>query len=269
MSKYKMITCDLDGTLFGSNSHVSDENNKAIKEFNKKGIPFVPCTGRTLCEIREVADNPDIRYVIYSSGAAILDKKNGECINFCLPDEAKEKLVRILSEYDVYQFLHADGNSYIDGRLKGKESDYRLNDTLCGMAKNYATPLDDIKKAVIEMQVECVCVFFKNEEDRDKCRAEFEDDDRFLITEPWERNIELFYIKAGKENAIRELAGRLDIDMDDVISIGDSSNDADALRAAGLGIAVSNGTEEVKKIANDVACSNDEHIAEYVLKKYF
>ena len=46
---------------------------------------------------------------------AILDKKNGECINFCLPDEAKEKLVRILSEYDVYQFLHADGNSYIDG----------------------------------------------------------------------------------------------------------------------------------------------------------
>lgn len=269
MSKYKMVTCDLDGTLFGSDSHVSEENNKAIKEFCEKGIPFVPCTGRTLGEIREVADNPDIRYVIYSSGAAVLDKKTGECINYCLPSEAKEKLVAILSEYDVYLFLHADGNSYIDARLQGKEMEYQLNDTLCGMAENFATPLDDLKKAIINMQVECVCIFFKNEEERDKCRAEFMADDRFMITEPWECNIELFYVTAGKANAIKELAERLDIDIADVISIGDSNNDVEALMTAGLGIAVSNGSDQVKKIADEIACSNDENVAEYVLKKYF
>lgn len=269
MNKYKMVTCDLDGTLFGSDSHVSEENNKAIKEFCKKGIPFVPCTGRTLGEIREVADNPDIRYVIYSSGAAILDKKTGECIDYCLPLEAKEKLLDILSKYDVYMFLHADGNSYINASLKGKEKDYRLNDTLCGMANNFATPLGDFKQAITSMQVECVCVFFKSDEERNKCRAEFVADGGFVITEPWERNIELFYIKAGKANAIKELAKRLDIDIADVISIGDSNNDVEALITAGLGISVSNGSDEVKKIADEIACSNDENVAEYVLKKYF
>ena len=101
-----------------------------------------------------MADKPDIRYVIYSSGAAILDKKTGECIDYCLPLEAKEKLIGILSKYDVYMFLHADGNSYIDACLKGKEKDYRLNDTLCGMANNFATPLGDFKQAITSMQVE-------------------------------------------------------------------------------------------------------------------
>ena len=69
MYKYKMVACDLDGTLLNSEFHVSQENKNAIKELSEKGIHFVPCTGRTLSEMREVANIPEVRYIIYSSGA--------------------------------------------------------------------------------------------------------------------------------------------------------------------------------------------------------
>ena len=57
---------------------------------------------------------------------------------------------------------------------------------------------------------------------------------------------------------------------EETIAIGDSKNDIDMLLKSGLGIAVSNAWDELKAVADTVAdCSNDEHIAKYVLEKYF
>lgn len=267
--KYKMVTCDLDGTLYNSKDKISDENNKAISEFKKLGIPFVPCTGRTLSEMKELCENPDIRYIIYSSGAAILDKKTGEHTSNSLSHDVKKKLLSDLSPFDYYYFIHADGNCYVDGKLKGKEKEYKLNETLRYLADNVALAVDDFEKEFLSMEVECLAVFFKTDEDREKCKKIIVADERIFAAEPWPRNFEIFDAKAGKGNAIKELAKKLGVDLSEVISVGDSDNDIGALKTAGLGIAVSNGSEEIKRIADEIACSNDEHVAEYVLKRYF
>lgn len=268
-NRYKMIACDMDGTLLGSDLRVSDENNRAISELAKKRIPFVPCTGRTLGEMADVAKNPDIRYIIYSNGAGILDKETGERIKNGIPYEFKENLMEILSAFDFFPFLHADGNSYIDENLKGRYDEYKLNDTLIEIADTVALSFVDFKKTIMEKEVECLSLFFGDEEQFRKCREILMDNDKFVITSPWDLNIEIFYITAGKEKAVKILAEKLGIDIKDVISIGDSNNDAKALEVSGLGICVANGSDEVKKIADEIACSNDENVVEYVLKKYF
>ena len=73
--KYKLLACDLDGTLLDDNSNVSAENLNAIDEMVKLGVEFAICTGRTYDEIPKVLlDNKSIRYIIYSDGSVILDK---------------------------------------------------------------------------------------------------------------------------------------------------------------------------------------------------
>jgi len=268
MPKYKMIACDLDGTLFGSDSVLSKENNKAIKEIVNKGIPFVPCTGRTLSEFREVAEHPDVRYIIYSAGAAIMDKQTGERIQNGLSNEMKANILDILSHFDCFPFIHADGKCYVDRALDGMGKKYNLNDILCCSAA-LAISIDNFNDFFMETEAEYFSVFFKSSEDHKKCREMLMQDESILMAEPWPLNIEIFNKKAGKDSALRILAKKLGIDMSEVISIGDSDNDIAALKAAGLGIAVSNGTDAIKEIADEIACSNDEHIAEYVLKKYF
>lgn len=267
--KYKMIACDLDGTLMGTDCHISAENNSAISELNKMGVHFVPCTGRTLSEVKEVYDNPDVRYIIYSTGAGILDKQTGEIIKNGLPDEVKEKILGILSSYDVFPFIHANGNCYTDKRLKGREKEYKLNDTLCDIADTIAIPIDDFERNFMEMEVEYISVFFKNTGDHKAFLGRLLPDERIVTAEPWPLNYEIFYAKAGKDKAIKNLADMLGIDVSEVISIGDSNNDISALKTAGLGIAVSNGSDEIKEIADVIGCSNDGHIAKYVLERYF
>ena len=267
--KHKMITCDLDGTLYNSKIEVSFENNKAIRKFAEMGIPFVPCTGRTLSEMSDVAENPDIRYIIYSTGAAILDKKTGEIIDCGLKGEIKDTALDILSRYETYIFAHIEGKVATDAKLRGEEKEYNLNDVLCGIAENMAVHPSDFDAFTREKNVECMCVFFKNDEEKEKCRNELLESGKVDVAEPWPCNLEIFDKSAGKENALKILANKLGIDIKDVISIGDSDNDMRVVGLAGLGISTSNGSEELKKIADEVACSNDEHVAAYVLNKYF
>ena len=68
---------------------------------------------------------------------------------------------------------------------------------------------------------------------------------------------------------VQHLADLLGIDYSDTISAGDSNNDLTITQAAGLGLAVSNACDSLKEVADEIICSNDEHIVSYILNHYF
>ena len=69
----KLIASDMDGTLL-MDDHVtiSERNLRAIKEAIRRGIHFVPASGRMLTFLPQaLVDIPEIRYAITSNGAAV------------------------------------------------------------------------------------------------------------------------------------------------------------------------------------------------------
>ncbi len=54
----------------------------------------------------------------------------------------------------------------------------------------------------------------------------------------------------SKGTALRELAGIMGIELSEMMAVGDSENDIDMLRAAGVGVAVANSTPETKSAAD-------------------
>lgn len=121
----------------------------------------------------------------------------------------------------------------------------------------------------MENEIEYITVFFRDAKEQEACRKELLKDARFIFAEPWHANFEIFSKYAGKGNGIKALCKKLGISPEEVIAVGDSDNDALALKAAGRAIAVSNGTEAIRALADEVACSNDACVARYVLEKYF
>ena len=73
---------------------------------------------------------------------------------------------------------------------------------------------------------------------------------------------------ASKTSAINYLQKKFNIDKDEIIAMGDNYNDIDMLEYAGLGIAMGNAPDDVKKHANDVTLTNDEDGVAEALKKY-
>ena len=79
-------------------------------------------------------------------------------------------------------------------------------------------------------------------------------------------NLEICSIRAGKGTALLALAQKIGIDPAATIAIGDGTNDADNLQKAGLGLAVSNADPLLLPYADQIICSNDEHVMDYILK---
>ena len=273
MSSYKVVASDLDGTLFDNESKISRENLDAINELLAKNVQFVPSSGRTLSEMpAEITGNSAIRYIIYSNGAAVLDRQTGKSILTCIPNSMVRKILDKLNSYETHITIRHNGKSVVDSAYQRDchYDYYNVCEAHRDAVLKFATFTDDFMEFCYSADnAEVISVFFHNYDDIAVCKNYFEKVCNLRVVQASEYNLEIMNIDAGKGNALSILADMLGISICETVSIGDSDNDCSITKTAGLGLAVSNACESLKEIADEIICSNEEHVVEYVLSHYF
>ena len=266
---YKIIASDLDGTLFDSRGNLSDTNLQAIKQLHEMGIYFVPTTGRAFDEMPAVLrECPYIRYYINSDGACIYDKQEDVCLELPMPLEVSQMVFDQLFACPTIMSVHTDTGSYTDAEAHTPEiyRQYHCGEAFIDLVMQVNVPRPNFKQHFYNHSaVQMICVYFQNMEDRNRCKQLFESDSRLLVAQSDPYNLEIFSSTAGKGNALMHLADKLGVDRSRTIAMGDGHNDCTMLQAAGLGLAMANGAEVVKQMADRVICTNDDHGVDYVL----
>ena len=81
--------------------------------------------------------------------------------------------------------------------------------------------------------------------------------------------LEIFNINSGKGNAVIKLCNILKVPIKNSLAAGDQENDISMIKAAGIGIAMINGADEVKKIADIVTKKDNDNdgLVEFILQK--
>ncbi len=269
---YKLIASDLDGTLFGSNGRISEENLAAIAELHRRGVHFVPASGRSFDEMPGILkEHPLIRYYITSDGGTVYDKETQKSYLLTLPPEVSERVLDKLYQYPVNMMLHADSKSYVDAALHN-DADYKR----CNYSQTWRTfvyakdvPVTDFKSFAYACKaVEMFCVFFENMEDLIECKAYFDKMPEVLCAQTDPYNLEVFSVAGGKGNALRMLSQKLGIDIRDTIAMGDTTNDMTMVQAAGLGLAMGNAVPALQAAADKVIVDHDNHALQYVLENF-
>ena len=266
---YKLIFSDIDGTLHDDNGNLSRENLIAIQKLHEMGIQFVPASGRTLSEMTEIVNIPQIRYVVYSNGSAIYDKETDTHTYMCISGEVAKDIFDLLAECDCYIIVHYGGKTY-EKSYEGYEEleKYNICPIICNLLETGGVQLDNFEEFVSGLDnIESLSVYFSNAEVEIRCKEIFSRDNRLFLASAWDNNFEIFSADAGKGNAMRKLLDMLEMDFEDVIYIGDNENDVEALKLAGLGLCAGNGSENAKKAADKVICTNNENVVEYTLNE--
>ena len=270
--QYKILASDLDGTLFNNKAEVSPENWAAIEQMHKMGIHFVPASGRAFGEMPpQLRESPLIRYYISSDGSAVYDKHTGKSYDLALSREVGHAVLDKFYSYDVCIMLHADNVSYVEKSTHNAEhyGAYRMNQAWINFAQLCDQPVSNLKELAYSLPaIQSFCVFFKNMDELQECKAFFEKDDRILVAQTDPCNLEVFASHAGKGNALWLLADVLGVPREATIGVGDSTNDMTLVQSAGLGLAMENAVPELKAAADEIICSNQEHSAAYILKHY-
>ena len=257
MHNIKLIALDLDGTLLNSDKQLSEENKAALTRAASEGIEIVPATGRFYKGMPQVIrDLPFVRYVISINGAQVYDVLNGATV--CGSEIPWDRAVSVMQRFDTLDTVYdcyQDGWGWMTERLYNKAELYAANIHSLEMIKKLRTPVPELKACIEERKsgVQKIQAFFRDMDLRaemlKKLPLEFPD---LVVTTSIVNNIEINSREATKGNAVEKLAAHLGISVSQAMTFGDDYNDITMLEKAGIGVAMGNANEEVKKAADYV-----------------
>ncbi|WP_026524024.1 HAD-IIB family hydrolase [Butyrivibrio sp. MB2005] len=95
--------------------------------------------------------------------------------------------------------------------------------------------------------------------DRFKAAVEELGGDRLTLLYSNPYYLEIFNSEAGKGSAVKRLADHLGISISDTIAAGDEENDISMIKAAGLGVAMQNAIDAVKKSADIITETDNDN----------
>lgn len=282
---YKIVAIDIDGTLLNSKSELTDRTVNALKRASDLGVCIVLTSGRMTSIIKSFCERIGAnKYLIAENGASIVDLQTDTMIykNY-IPKSVVLSIIDICIENNIYYMVYTDKelivkdlkhmalffykqnynpNARIETHLAGRDyiesiDDYFTKMMICDEDRSIYNSIVN-KLGKIE-QIDITSVPHISSK-----KLQFGTE---------EKTIEYSYAdisakNANKWTALEKLINILGVNTDEVIAIGDNINDLSMVKNAGLGVAMKNGIDSLKEIADVIAESNDEDGVAQIIEKY-
>ena len=253
---YRLIVSDMDDTLLGEQGTLSPASLAAVRAVHDAGALFALASGRMPCAMLSYARQLGIRVPMISyNGAELVDPRTGEVL-FQLPIQAP--LALELIRWCEVRGIHIQAYRN-DSFLTPSDNEFarRYCASLRGLARMEVTN-KPLSECVTWPQSKLLAILDPAHTPAALAEVKKHFGSRLICATSRPQYIEFTSPQAGKEQALAELCRRLNIPSSEVIAFGDGQNDVGMLRYAGLGYAMSNAREEVRRQVDHIAPSNRE-----------
>ena len=259
----RLVALDLDGTLLNTEKTITPRNRQALDRLRTCGVEMVPVTGRPSEGLPQaVLELPGLRYVVTSNGATIRDLHTGQVLlekhldaQTCLTvlDRCQGfPIIREVFRAGVGYLSQADHDA-LCARYEGTAMLQYLLDSRRVLPGTVEEFLQEDGGPVEEL-------FFLTESTAAKAalRQTLEGLPSIGFADPFPNDLEVIAGDIDKGEAFRYLLSHLGISPEETLAMGDGGSDLPLLQAAGIAVAMGNGTPEVKAVADFVTTTCDE-----------
>ncbi len=259
MSNIKLIATDLDGTFLNENSSISDYNKKIFKSLMNEGIEIILSTGRPFNGMKRYKDMiENDNYSIVFNGAIIADTNGNFIYNKVIDSDISKSILNLYKKYDVYLHVYS-GERYIVSEPDFYYERYiereKITDTIIG--------LDNINNFEFSKMV-----FIGDRDELEKLQNDIRNNFNVHTSFSHTNFLEVLASGINKGTALEWLCNKKGISREEIIAFGDNYNDIEMIEYAGIGVAVGNAEESVKKSADYVCLTNYEDGVGRFLKDY-
>lgn len=258
----KLVALDLDGTLLDSKKHLSVRNRRALEACVEKGIYVVPATGRTVLGIpEELKAMPGIRYAITLNGGVLIDMAKNRVIDERKLDcQATLEILEVVSGFHVMYDAYIEGLGISESRFYDHLDEYNIPEEIQKLVRITRTVVPNIEDHIrqSDVPVEKINLYCSSLKDRETIRTLLAERNDIIISSSLENNLEINALGATKGQGIRRLADHLGLGIEETMACGDGENDLTMIQMAGIGVAMANGEEALKTLADYVTATNDE-----------
>ena len=265
----RLIISDFDGTLADSQNTVSDIVRQAIDEYVSCGGIFAVCTGRMLCSILPRVRELGLKGLVAAyQGSVIADIESGKLLrNNSLSVDDCEEICAFAEKYGYTCNTYCDEVLYTS--ISEGDSGLARYESITGVkAVNVSGSMSRFVKV---NNLACNKItFLVNSYEREKLykllQTEFSQ--KFDVTCSAAVLVEVSPKGDDKGVALKFIADYFGVDLSSTVAIGDNLNDLSMIKTASVGVAVGNATEELKKEADYVTVSNNEHCVAKIIEKF-
>lgn len=237
---------DIDGTIWNSENEIPESTVKAIRGLRENGHLAFLCSGRSRSYIR----NPKLFEIGFDgvvSGCGTMVEYGGETVFYKrLDNELVAHTINTVRSYGFRPILEGKDYLYLD--REEFDNDYYGKKLRAEMGDHLLSISGEWGKWEIS-KLSCAT----EHADREACFAALEEYYDYMIHNS--SVVEMVPKGYHKGTGIARVCELLGMDISDTFAFGDSANDLGMIRAAGTGIAMGNGSEEVKDAADYVTTS--------------
>ena len=242
----KLFVSDLDGTMLPDGNVVSAENIGAVRRATEAGVVVTIATGRMFEAALPVAQALGVDVPIISYNGGLIKSPSGRVY--------EEHTVDPALAHDIIAFCQARGwyiQSYSGGVLRYAaacdesrfyENSQKITGEAVGWDGMFAHTAGNCKLLLVTAG--CDVTLTRSE----AVLAAF--GDRVDVTRSADCLIEIVPKGISKASALRSLANKLGVAIEETMAIGDAYNDLPMLKAAGKSVAMGNAFPAVKEEAD-------------------
>jgi HAD superfamily hydrolase (TIGR01484 family) len=263
----RLVASDLDGTLLGSDGHVSERTRAALELVERAGAVLVFVTGRPPRWMAPVVAETGHRgLAVCANGALVYDLHTERVVrSHLLTAEAAGQVVVALRR-DLPGVAFAVEQGPVDG-VPGSFGREQVYTPRWDVDSVHVAPVEEL---VAEGAVKLLA---RHEQmGPDELLAAARASLGGLAEATHSATDGLLEISASgisKASGLASLAAEHGIEATEVVAFGDMPNDLPMLSWAGHAVAVANAHPEVKAVADEVTASNDDDGVAQVLERLF
>lgn len=233
----KAIFFDIDGTLVSFKTHqIPKSTIKALKQLKQNGIKIFVATGRDKDGL-DIINSIDFDGYITLNGQYCFIGNNVIYENFISQKDLKSLMAYLQKKPFPCGFTE-EHDKYYNYR------DYRV-DEIHEITHNDDQPVKDCSDVDNKQIYQCQC-FISLQEEKELLKLMPD-----CISARWHPLFCDISPKGGtKQNGIDQFLKYYQINLEDTMAFGDGGNDIEMLKHVNLAIAMKNGNDEVKKIAD-------------------
>ena len=264
---YKLIALDMDGTVLNDKKEITKRTKDAIAKAKELGVKVVLSSGRPIDGLYQFLEKLDLveddEYILSYNGCLVQENKSKKIIHEVVLD--KEDLNYI---YDLSVKLGVNMQAFSTkrGLITPKISKYTEYEAMLNNIDITVTDFSDMENDEYSAKI----MMLDEPEILDEAISKLPKEayEKYNIVKSTPFFLEIINKNGHKGETLKALGEYLGIKREEMIAIGDAANDISMIEYAGLGVAMANASEDVKKVADLITVSNEEDGVAKVIEEY-
>lgn len=270
--KKRMLFMDLDGTLLNDAKQITQGNRDALNQTLERGHGVIITTGRPLKSAMAQAhklemDRPGC-YLIAYNGAVIYDwAQQKQIFSRTLSYDAVFRVFDQANSMGLHVQTYDTWNVLVEPRCDDPEVR-----RYCGLIGMEFAVIEDVKKDLKEEPVKCLVINYEEKTGllkiQDWIRTNMAQEVNCFFS--CDQFLEVVPKGMSKGEAVKMLCAMMEVSIEDAVAVGDAANDLSMIEAAGIGVAMANGTQDVKQVADYITQRDNNHDGiQEVVERFF